>query len=105
MKEDIIFTEREGELTARLLTEIDHHSCRSMRDKIDLKLFELKPSFLVIDFGEVSFMDSSGIGLILGRVEKARLLGCSVSVRGLSEALMKIVRLSGLDKISDLTLI
>ncbi len=104
MKEDVIFTEKQGELSARLLSEIDHHTCRSMREKIDLKLFEIKPSRLILDFSEVGFMDSSGLGLILGRVEKAGSLGIPVTVRGLSDRLMKIVKLSGLDRVKNLTL-
>ncbi len=104
MQEDIILTERQGELIAKPLSEIDHHTTMSMREKIDDKLFEYKPSRLVIDFSEVRFMDSSGLGLILGRVEKAKAVGADVLVVGLSERLMKIVRLSGLDRVKNLTL-
>ncbi len=104
MKEDVIFIERKGELVARLLPDIDHHTCRIMREKIDLKLFENKPERLVLDFTEVGFMDSSGLGLILGRVEKASSLNATVVVRGLSESHMRIVRLSGLDRVKNLTL-
>ncbi len=104
MKEDLIFEEKEGELCARLLTEIDHHSCESMREEIDIKLFETKPRRLVLDFTEVAFMDSSGLGLILGRVEKAGVLSCTVVVKGLSERNMKIIRLSGIDKVKNLIL-
>lgn len=105
MKDDVIFTETEGTLTARLCCDIDHHSAKPMREKIDDALFEKKPRILIIDFTEVVFMDSSGLGLILGRAEKASELDCSVRLFGLSPALMKLVRLCGVDRIKNLSFI
>ena len=63
---------KEGVLTARLSGEIDHHSAREMREAIDDTAQKVKPACLRLDFSQVPFMDSSGIGLVLGRV---RLLG------------------------------
>ena len=103
MKDDVIFSEQEGRLTAYLGCDIDHHSARPMREKIDKALFETKPQVLIIDFASVSFMDSSGLGLILGRVEKAAALGATVRLTGLSPALMKLIRLSGVEKIHNLS--
>jgi len=104
MEEDVIFSERSGELLAHLFSEIDHHAAKRMRDKIDLELFKTKPLRLVLDFSEVAFMDSSGIGLILGRVESARAVGCEVRAVGLSPSLMKLVRLSGLERVRGLSI-
>ena len=59
---------KEGVLTAKLSGEIDHHSAREMREAIDDAAQKLKPYCLRLDFTEVPFMDSSGVGLILGRV-------------------------------------
>ena len=103
MIKDVIFFEKEGELIARIGCDIDHHSARSMREKIDDKLFELKPPTLTIDFSAVGFMDSSGLGLILGRVEKASALHIEVRLTGLSPTLMKLVRLGGLERVKNLT--
>ena len=102
MKDVLKLSEQKGVLTARLSAEIDHHSCRGMREEIDLALFDKRPRTLVLDFSEVGFMDSSGLGLILGRAEKAEAIGAAVEVRGLSEGLMRIVRLSGIEKIKNL---
>ena len=99
-----MFSERDKTLTARLLCEIDHHTARRMREKIDSALFLRKPLSLVIDFSGVSFMDSSGIGLILGRVETASALGMGVRLVGLSPTLMKLVRLAGLERVKNLTI-
>ena len=61
-------TETNGKiLTAYLDGEIDHHSAKNMRETIDAAIAELMPEMLVLDFKDVSFMDSSGIGLVMGR--------------------------------------
>lgn len=103
MHKDVIFSEKEGELIARIGCDIDHHSAKRMREKIDDKLFEIKPHTLIIDFSAVDFMDSSGLGLILGRVERATALHIAVRLTGLSPTLMKLVRLGGLERVKNLT--
>ena len=105
MNKDVIFFEQEGELIARIGCDIDHHSAKQMREKIDLRLFESRPHTLIIDFASVSFMDSSGLGLILGRVERATALDVSVMLTGLSPTLMKLIRLGGLEKVKNLTVV
>lgn len=104
MQEDIVFLESEKALTARLMCEIDHHTARLLRERIDSLLFEKKPEQLVLDFSGVRFMDSSGLGLILGRVETARALGGSVRIVGLSEPLLRLLRLSGVDRVKNLSI-
>ena len=54
-------------LTAYLKGELDHHSAAQMRTEIDLAIERNMPELLVLDFSGVSFMDSSGIGLVMGR--------------------------------------
>ena len=65
MQDDVIFRFEMGTLTAKVRCEIDHHTARRMRSLIDERMFEVRPSMLILDFSEVRFMDSSGIGLIL----------------------------------------
>lgn len=105
MKDHVIFSEREGRLTARLDCDIDHHIAKQMREKIDKELFERRAQVLILDFSSVGFMDSSGLGLILGRVEKASSIGAVVCLAGLSPALMKLVRLAGIEKVHNLSVI
>ncbi len=102
MKEDVIITEKGNKLIAQLKCELDHYSAKRIREKIDPELFKYRPEILVLDFSCVRFMDSSGIGLIIGRTEVAAAVGAAVRLTGLSETLMKLVRLSGLEKISGL---
>ncbi len=103
MKEEVVFSVGGRILTAKIKCEIDHHTTRRMRDKIDEELYSNKPEILALDFSEVHFMDSSGLGLILGRVEKCTALGASVRLVGLSDTLYKLIRLSGIEKVKNLT--
>ena len=104
MSENVSFSETEGVIIASLPSEIDHHIAKGVREMIDGKLFLKKPELLVLDFSGVKFMDSSGIALIIGRVEVARAVGATVRVTGLSPTLRRLVRLSGLEKIRELVI-
>lgn len=105
MKRDVIFSEENGRLTAYLQCDIDHHSAKPVREKIDKMLFERKPHTLIIDFTMVEFMDSSGLGLILGRVEKANTLNADVCISGASPRIMRLISLSGIDRVRHLSVI
>ena len=105
MKEEVDFSVSGRVLTAKIKCEIDHHTARRMRDKIDEALYSAKPETLVLDFSEVRFMDSSGLGLILGRSEKGALVGASVRLAGLSDTLYKLIRLSGIEKVKNITVL
>ena len=98
--------EQTGEvLTAYLGGEIDHHTARPVRERIDRALAEKKPRLLVLDFTEVGFMDSSGIGLIIGRSEKAAEISAAVRVEGLSPTLSRLLRIAGLERVKNLTVV
>ena len=103
MQEDVVFKRCDGELVAAIRCEIDHHTAKRMREKIDREIFLTRPECLVLDFSAVRFMDSSGLGLILGRVEVASASRATVRLTGLSPTLMKLVRLAGLERVKNLT--
>lgn len=69
---EVTFSSADGALFAYLVGEIDHHSARQLRQAIDARLALAAPARLVLDFGGVTFMDSSGVGLILGRQKRMR---------------------------------
>ena len=92
-------------MTAGLNCDIDHHTAKRTRERIDLSLFELKPRTLIIDFSRVGFMDSSGIALILGRCERAAEIDATVKIIGPSDSILKLLRLAGLDRIKNLKLL
>ncbi|MBQ6625738.1 MAG: anti-sigma factor antagonist [Ruminococcus sp.] len=86
-------------LTAKIYGEIDHHRAQSIRTKIDAQTQMHKPKELQLDFSNVSFMDSSGIGLIMGRYRQVSLLGGSLKVVNVPQGLKKIIMLSGIDSL------
>ena len=86
-------------LRVKLKCEIDHHTAKTIREEIDFYLYKNKPKELILDFSGVSFMDSSGLGLIIGRAGKAEEIGAVVTVTGLSPVLYKLVRMSGIEKL------
>ena len=104
IQDEIIITFDQKRLTACIYCEIDHHTSFRLRKRIDEELFLRMPQVLCIDFSNVRFMDSSGIALIIGRAEAMAAFCGSVRIIGLSAPLLKIVKLSGVDKLPNLTI-
>lgn len=86
-------------LTATLYGEIDHHRAPAIRQKIDGQTETLRPKELHLDFSHVSFMDSSGIGLIMGRYRQVTLTGGKLKVVNVPDQLKKIICLSGIESL------
>lgn len=86
-------------VTAYLSGEIDHHSAREMREEIDSAVERVQPETLVLDFKEVTFMDSSGIGLVLGRYKLVSAMNGQVELCSIAGQLRKVMRLAGLDRL------
>ena len=94
------FEKDKSNLIAILLGEIDHHTAADMRECIDEAIKVVKPEVLTLDFGAVNFMDSSGVGLIMGRYKLMSFFSGEVIVRNLSKNAEKILKLSGIEKIA-----
>ena len=88
-----------GILTAKILGDIDHHSAKAVRQKIDNSMFQHKPSLVLLDLRSVDFMDSSGLGLILGRYNTANELGAEFRICSPSRNVKKILELAGIERI------
>ena len=82
-------------LIAKISGELDHHVAKELREKIDLKLAGGIYNTLIFDFENLSFMDSSGIAVIMGRVENLKALSGSVIIRGCDERIKKMLTISG----------
>lgn len=95
----LVFQKQKETLNIGLHGEIDHASATNLRDEIDLLIEMHDISKLNFDFSKVSFMDSSGIGLILGRYKTMMAKGGSVSVTGLHPPIDRVFRLAGLHAI------
>ncbi len=87
-------------LVAVLDGEIDHHYAQPMRNEIDEKITAYQPEVLVLDFAGVTFMDSSGIGLIMGRHRSMESIGGEVIVRNPPQHIRRVMRLSGMERIA-----
>lgn len=83
-------------LTVFLSGEIDHHTASGIRQKTDSEIIKNTPQELVLDFSDVTFMDSSGVGLVIGRYKLANETGCKTAVTGLKDRDKKILMMSGL---------
>ncbi|MBR3767984.1 MAG: anti-sigma factor antagonist [Clostridia bacterium] len=83
-------------LTVFLSGEIDHHTAGRIREKADSEIIKYSPKELILDFSDVTFMDSSGVGLVIGRYKLASNNGCKTVVTGLKERDKKILMMSGL---------
>ncbi len=88
-----------GTLIIYLDGDIDHHNARAVRQKIDSKLFIQRPRELILDLSKVSFMDSSGLGLILGRYTKSAELGILFRVANPNRQIKKILDLAGMERL------
>lgn len=86
-------------VTAYICGEIDHHIAPQILFEIDRNIEIYRPSLLIMDFSAVSFMDSSGVGLIMGRYRKMQLVGGSVEILNPSSRMEKILKMAGLDRL------
>ena len=89
-------------LTILLKGEIDHHSAVSTRSMIDAKIYELRPINLELDLSGIDFMDSSGLGLIMGRYALMKKIGGDFWVLNPTERILRIFELAGLGKIIEI---
>ena len=95
---DYIYMVSRRNLIISLNAELDHHLADEMREVIDEIIDERGVNRVIIDFSKVGFMDSAGIGLIMGRYKKIRDNG-DISVVGANESIKRILLISGLHKI------
>ena len=92
----VLFKAEKDVLTVYLSGDIDHHTSKNIRESIDSEMQKMMPSVLKLDFRDVHFMDSSGVGLVMGRYKTALVYGCSVSIINMPDSVEKIMRMSGL---------
>ncbi len=96
---DIQFKIEKENLVAILVGEIDHHVAEHIKNSVEKELTKTNAKNLIFDFSKVTFMDSSGIGMIIGRYKLTEKQGGKTSVIGLSDNVAKLFTLSGLTKI------
>ncbi len=82
-------------LVFKITEEIDEHSVKNIRRKADYEIERYMPKRVVFDFDSVTFMDSAGIGLIIGRYKFANMLGARLEISNLTNSVRKIFDMSG----------
>lgn len=90
---------RQDKMIVFLSGEIDHHSVKDIRDDIDKIMIESKPKAIILNLTGIGFMDSSGLGLILGRYRRASELGIQMFISGADNNVLKILKMAGVDKL------
>lgn len=95
-----VYISREKDaVIARITGEIDHHSSRWLRMDIDTAISDNSPALLKLDFKDVTFMDSSGVGLVMGRYKNMREIGGRVELINMPEYIERVMSLAGMDKL------
>ena len=93
---------QDGELTVVLTGEIDHHCAKNYISAILSKIEAYVPNVCVLDFREVSFMDSSGIAVVINALRSMARFGGKLYLTGLNDQPMKVFRASGVDKLVEI---
>ena len=87
-------------VTARIKGEIDHHTAKEIRENIDTAVELNMPTLVILDFSEVGFMDSSGIGLVMGRYKNLVKTGAQLNIVGAGGPIYKMLKLAGIEKLA-----
>jgi len=91
-----------GRLTVELTGEIDHHCAKSYIETIIAKIEAYSPKVCILDFREVSFMDSSGIAVVINALRNMTRINGKLVLSGLAEQPRKVFRISGIDKLVEI---
>lgn len=89
-------------LNIHLPVEVDHHSSERIRQEADRLIQSRNIRCLLFDFEQTTFMDSSGIGMLIGRYKMMRFLGGAVMAVRVSERMQRILTMAGIYKIIDI---
>lgn len=87
------------QLLLKITEEIDHHTCEKIRKRADYEIEIHIPKKVIFDFQEVTFMDSSGIGMLIGRYKMVSMFGGKMTIINLKPSVKKILEMSGVLKL------
>lgn len=90
---------QEGKLTVALTGEIDHHRAKDCIQILLAKIEAYNPMICILDFEDVTFMDSSGIAVVINTLRQMNKIRGTLMLTGLREQPMKVFRTSGIDKL------
>lgn len=93
------YKQEHGCLILKMPAELDHHAAEHLKEEADELILRYPVRSLVFDFSDTGFMDSSGIGVIIGRCKNVRYSGGYVKAVHLNQRIQRVFQLSGLRKI------
>ena len=91
-----------GKLTIALTGEIDHHCAKQYIGAIAAKIEAYTPDVCVLDFEEVSFVDSSGVAVVINALREMNRIGGKLELSGLGKQPLRVFRTSGIDKLVEM---
>ncbi len=96
------FNKEDKKLIFKLTEDIDQHTVEKVRRKMDNEIKGYIPRKVVFDFSNISFMDSAGIGMVLGRYKLAKMLNGNLEIINVNKSMKKIFDMSGVSRIIDI---
>lgn len=96
---NIDYIKKDKQLLVEITEDIDHHVAEKIRRKIDEQITRYMPRKTVFNFSRVTFMDSAGIGMIIGRYKMMKLIGGSLEIVNVGSQTKRILEMSGIGKI------
>ena len=93
------FYDKDKLLILKITDEIDDHNVQNIRRKADYEIERYMPKKIIFDFDCVTFMDSAGLGLIIGRYKFANMIGAKLELSNLTQSVRRIFDMSGILKL------
>ena len=97
------YKDKDKLLIFEITEEIDHHTTEKIRRKMDNEIERYLPKKIIFDFNQVSFMDSAGIGMLIGRYKTIRMIGGVAELMNVKPSIRKIFEMCGVLKIIPIT--
>ena len=93
------YQKEDKRLIFKINEDIDECVVQKIRRKLDNEIERYMPKEVIFDFNKVSFMDSAGIGLLIGRYKNARAIGAKVELKNVNKSIYKILKMSGITRL------
>jgi stage II sporulation protein AA (anti-sigma F factor antagonist) len=93
---------QDSNLTVALTGEIDHHCAKHYITAIAAKVEAYTPAICILDFSEVTFIDSSGVAVVINALRNMKAIGGHLMLTGIGSQPMKVFRAAGIDKLVEI---
>ena len=97
------YVPKDRTLTLKITEEVDENTTEKIRRKVDNEITRFLPRKVIFDFSNVDFMDSAGIGMLLGRYKVIKMLGGEIEIININRQVKKLFEMSGILKIIPVT--